>query len=161
MATKKEDQTEFYIYKIMRSRKDPETGLNEFEQSYVAERVKGKDPTQAYKDSKYTYTGSSLKQAAYRTEHRDRVQAEIQRIKRITEERQQLTREELAAYILDLLMDPEMSQGTRQKYLKLYGDICGFNNSSTLVVSGSLDISQARQDAIDSLLQECKSTKKP
>lgn len=145
----------------MNVKKDPKTGLNEYEKSYIRERAKGKPPTEAYRDSDYKYSGPYENTEAYSIEHRDRVQAELTRIRKITEERQQLSRDQLAAYILDLLIDPGMSDGIRQKYLKLYGDICGYNNNSTITLSGDIDIKQARENTINELLEECKSTKKP
>lgn len=138
-------------------------GLNEYETSYIKERISGKQPTQAFKDSKYQWNGSekNIRQAAHKIEHRDRVQAEIQRIKEMTAQRQALTREELAAYILEIIMDPETGNTIKQKYLKLYSDICGYNNSSTTIkLQGSLDIKEARQAAIDELLKECKTSQK-
>lgn len=140
-------------------KRDPETGLSDYEKSYAIERAKGKPPAEAYRDSKYKYKKYAA-QEAYHIEKRDPVQAEIKRLKEAAASREALSREELAAYVLELAMDPDTSKGSKEKFLKLYSSICGYFDTK-ITLSGSLDVRQERQKTIDDLLQECKSTKKP
>ena len=143
----------------MRLRRDPETGLNELENSYVKERAKGKSPAEAYRDSNYKYNRYAA-QEAYHIEQRDPVQAEIKRLKAAAASREALSREELAAYVLELAMDPDTSKGNKEKFLKLYSNICGYqNNSTNITLSGDIDIKAVREAAIDDLLKECKSSR--
>lgn len=145
----------------MNVRRDPETGLNKYEESYIKERAAGKDPKAAYLASDYSNTNYPA-QKAQEIEKREKVQAAIKALKAQTAARDQLTRDDILTALINIAADDQTGTANKIKALKQISDICGFiNNQSTLSISGSMDIKSVRENAINDLLQECKSTKKP